>query len=94
MTTLVYAATALRLAAMRDRVVSVVAILAGTAVVLGAFTLVGWLIVAGHGSEALIGLLGTALLAYLEMIRSNVRQVKQQVTTPDPSAESPISKSP
>lgn len=75
---------------MRDRVVSVVAIVAGAAVVLGVLGLVGWLITAGHSSEALVGLLGTAVVAYLQTIKRTVSEVKRHVEPDPPAAESAV----
>lgn len=75
---------------MQDRAVALTVIACGTLVALGALGLLGWLTVSGYGSEALLSLVGTALLAYLKEIHGKVAQVKviTQAVLPTPAAPS------
>lgn len=77
---------------MQDRAVAIVAILAGSAVVLGVLTLVYLLTAAGHGSEALFGAVGVAAVAYLQSIHSKISKVdavQQQATRTDTPPPAP-----
>lgn len=77
---------------MQDRAVAIVAIVAGSVVVLGLLTLVGLLVANGHGSEALLGLLGVVVAAYMQQIHSKVAAVEKATTTTTPPADQPEAK--
>jgi hypothetical protein len=67
---------------MRDRPIAIVAILCATVGFIGSLTALVILVKAGYGGQAVLGLVGAVLAAYLQSLHNKVAAMTPPATPP------------